>query len=245
MRCLIFIALVVASAIAQTPAAPSFEVATIRPSPLGAKQAEIAAGNLTLRNLPLNLIAWAYGVQTYQVLGLPGALNNTRFEVAAKAATPAPESELRLMLQNLLAERFKLKLHREKREMSALVLTVPKNGHKLRGNNVEGSPSFTTGAMNLTGVGATIGQMTDFLSREVQIPVVDQTGLTGRYNYHLDIRSYVTDEIKRNADKGVPIEGPGIMAAAIQEQLGLKVDSGKVPLEVIVVDSIEKTPTEN
>jgi uncharacterized protein (TIGR03435 family) len=87
--------------------------------------------------------------------------------------------------------------------------------------------------------------MTEFISRELKIAISDQTGLTGHYNYHLDIASFVTEEMMRNSNGGVPIEGPAIVAKAMQEQLGFKVDSGKVPMEVIVVDSAEKAPTEN
>jgi uncharacterized protein (TIGR03435 family) len=136
-------------------------------------------------------------------------------------------------------------MHRETREMSALVMTVGKNGHKLVVNDTPGSPSFSTGRLNLTGNGATLKQLTDFISRELKIAISDQTGLNGQYNYHLDIASFVTEEMMRNSNGGVPIEGPAIVAKALQEQLGFKVDSGKVPMEVIVVDSMEKAPTEN
>jgi uncharacterized protein (TIGR03435 family) len=247
MRCSIFFtAIAAAMALAQTPAAPSFEVATIHPYVFrGPRGNDITPGGVNMRGVRLlEFISWAYSVQENQISG-PDWLNNTLFDISAKAATPATDPEMRLMMQTLLAERFKLTVHRDQRDMSALVMTLGKNGHKLVENETPGSPSFSTGKMSLTGNGATIKQMTDFISRELKISIVDRTGLTGHYNYHLDIASFVTEEMMRNSNGGVPIEGPGIVAKAMQEQLGFKVDSAKVPMEVIVIDHMEKEPTEN
>jgi uncharacterized protein (TIGR03435 family) len=101
--------------------------------------------------------------------------------------------------------------------------------------------------MNLTGRGATIAQLTTFLSHELRAPIVDQTGLTGRYNYFLDINRYVTEEVMKSAgpNGGPPSEAPSIIAQAMQAQLGLRVDSKKMPIEVLIVDRVERTPTEN
>ena len=238
---------------AAQPSKPAFEVASIRPSPpgeggrdWGPQSTETTPGNLTIRNTRLaDSIRWAYNVQPYQVVG-PSWMNDVRFDISAKAASPVPESELRLMLQALLADRFKLALHQETREMPVLLLTVNKSGHKLQETTTEGTPTFKTGKMNLTGAGASVSQMTEFLSREIRIPVLDQTGLTGKYNYFLDIGSFVTDDIRRNMPRdGPPLEAPGIISQALQEQLGLKLNSSKAPITVLVIDRIEKEPTEN
>ena len=109
----------------------------------------------------------------------------------------------------------------------------------------EGSPSFSTGKMNLTGKGATLAQMTQFVSREIRFPIVDQTGLTGRFNYTLDIARYVTEEMRKEAGPGPPPDAPNIVAMAMQSQLGLKLDSKKAPVEMLIIDHVEKTPTEN
>jgi uncharacterized protein (TIGR03435 family) len=87
--------------------------------------------------------------------------------------------------------------------------------------------------------------LADFLGRELRIPVLDRTGLAGRYDYFLDINSYITDEIRQAGRNGPPIEAPGIISSALQEQLGLRLDSSKAPISMLVVDSIEKEPTEN
>jgi uncharacterized protein (TIGR03435 family) len=150
------------------------------------------------------------------------------------------------MLQALLADRFQLTLHRQPKDLPALVLTVGKNGHKLQPVEVEGSPSFQTGKLSLTGKGATLSQLTGFLSRELRIPVIDQTGLSGRFNYFLDINSYITEEMRQSGgpNGGPPPDAPGIIAQAIQAQLGLKMDSKKAPVEMLIVDRVEK-PSEN
>ena len=228
-------------------AAQTFDVASIRAAQPGRDSVEVVPGSVTMRNLRMTAcIRWAYGVQDFQISG-PGWLNEARFDIVAKAGTQAPEADLRKMMQALLADRFKLVVHRETKEMTALILTVGKNGHKLKPTDVEGSPSFQTGKLNLTGKGATIAQLTEFLSRELRQPVVDKTGLTGRFDYFLDINAYVTEEIRKTEtpNGGPPAEAPSIIAQAIQAQLGLKIEPHKAPVEMLVIDSIEKTPTEN
>jgi uncharacterized protein (TIGR03435 family) len=95
-------------------------------------------------------ISWAYDVLDVQVSG-PDWLKTARFEIMAKAGSPAKEPELQQMMQKLPADRFMLELHRQTKEVNAMVLTVPKGGHKLKEVQEEGSPSFSTGRLNLTG----------------------------------------------------------------------------------------------
>jgi len=156
-------------------------------------------------------------------------------------------AELREMLQTLLAERFKLAVHRDSKEMAALVLTVGKSGHKLQPADAEGSPSLQIGNLNLTGKGATVGQLVDFVANELHTPVIDQTGLTGRFNYFLDIEPYFSEESRKATGPGggPPPDANAIIAVAMQKELGIKVESKKVPVEVIVVDRVEKSPAEN
>jgi uncharacterized protein (TIGR03435 family) len=235
------------AAFAQPSGAPAFEVASIRAGQPGRESIEYVPGSLTMRNVRLTAcIRWAYDVPEFQVTG-PDWMNDTWFDIAAKAGSPAPEAELRVMLRTLLADRFKLATHRQTKEISALVLTVGKNGHKMKPVETTDPPSFNTGKLSLTGQGATLSQLTAFLSREIRNPIVDQTGLTGRFNYTLDINSYVTDEVRKSQgpNGGPPPDAPSIIAQAIQAQLGLRLDAKKVPVEMIVVDRLEKTPTEN
>ena len=130
---------------------PDFEVASVRPGQPGRESIEHELGSLRMRNARLTAcIRWAYDVLEYQVSG-PAWMNDAWFDISAKAASPANEAELRRMLQTLLAKRFQLTLHREIKDVPALILTVGKNGHKLQPVEAEGSPSFTTGKLNLTG----------------------------------------------------------------------------------------------
>ena len=223
----------------------SFDAASIHPSlPDQNQKIEATPGSLVIRNTRLlDAISWAYNIQSYQLTG-PAWLNDVRFDISARAATPAPQNELRLMLQSLLAERFKLVVHRDSKEMSVFLLSISKSGHKLKENNSGAEPSFRTGPLNLKGEGASVGQLTDFLGREMRTPILDRTGLTGRYDYFLDINSYITPEIRQTRN-GPPLEAPAIISSALQEQLGLKLDSSKAPISMLVVDGIEKEPTEN
>src|SRR5690242_16627550 len=207
------VALSVLASLALAAGAPSgFDVASIRPSQGGREAVDVVPGSVTMRNMRLTgAIRWAYNVLDVQVSG-PDWLNTTRFDIVAKAGAPAKEPELQKMMQKLLADRFKLELHRQTKELNAMVLVVAKGGHKLKEVEQEGSPSFSTGKLNLTGKGATVAQLISFLSREIRLPIVDQTGLTGRYDYFMDINAYITDEMRSQG--GPPVEAPSIIASA-------------------------------
>jgi uncharacterized protein (TIGR03435 family) len=88
-----------------------------------------------------------------------------------------------------------------------------------------------------------MAEMTRFLSRELHMPIVDQTGLTGHYNYFLDIAAYVTPDMMKG--DGPPPEANSIVAQAMQAQLGLKLEAKKAPVEMLVIDHVDKTPSEN
>jgi len=231
------------SAFAQQPDPPQFDVASVRPSQPGKEIIEPLPGSLTMRNLRMkSCLAWAFDLEENLIQG-PDWINDTWFDILAKASGPATVPELRRMLQSLLAARFKLAHHPETKEIPVLILTIAKNGSKLQPTETEGSPSFKTGKLNLTGQGATLSQLTHFLSHELHMPIVDRTGLTGRFNYFLDVNAYITEEIRKTP--GTPAEAPSIIAQAMQAQLGLKLDAKKAPVEVLVIDHLDKTPTEN
>lgn len=225
---------------------PAFEVASIRAGQPGRESIEPGPASLTMQHMRLkSCIRWAYGVQDVQVSGPPW-LNEVWFDVFAKAPQAVTLAQLREMLRTLLADRFKVAVHREQQEMSALVITVSKSGHKLEPVEQEGSPSFTQAKLSLIGKGATLAQMFDFIANELHVPVVDETGLTGRFNYVFDIDPYYTDASRSMADRdGKPPDANNIVAVAMQKEPGLKVAEKKVQVEVIVVDHAEKTPTEN
>ncbi len=233
------------SALAQPAPQAAFEVASVKASQPGRQSIEAGPSNLTMRGIRMNTcIGWAFNIQDAQIIG-PNWLSDVAFDIFAKSAGPAPEAELRKMLQTLLADRFKLAFHRETREIPALILVVSSKGHKLKPADKPGEPSFKTGKMSLTGEGATLSELTQFLSHELREPVIDQTGLKGLFNYTLDINAYVTDEIKKSGGDGPPLEANSIIASAMQEQLGLKVEAKKTPVTMLIVEHLEKSPTEN
>lgn len=236
------------------PAPPAFDVASVKVDTAGTNQGmgrgamgrgrEIitpSPSGISMINVPLrSVIQWAYHVQPVQVSG-PGWLDVDRYDVVAKAAAAVPEDQLRQMMQTLLAERFKLALHRESKEMLAYVITVAKTGLKIKESTSEGDmdiqPSGRAGA-NIQR--ATVPKLADLLSVPLQAPVIDQTGLAGRYDFTLDLSNFLdpTTPVGINDVISIFIQGA-------QQQLGIKIDEKKVPVEMLMVDRAEKVPVEN
>ncbi len=171
---------------------PNFEVATIKPNNSGATsmQALIMRGRnfMTRASSVADLISFAYEVQAKQVVGAPDWIDKDRFDIAAvpeQEGAPNPE-QIRIMIRKLLADRFKLTFHHDKRELSAFVLTVGKNGHKLTPTQLKGTlPGIgirpAPNGMTLNMANATIPDFTGFLQTLVlDRPVVDKTGIQGR-----------------------------------------------------------------
>jgi len=224
---------------AQTPSAPQFEVASIKPckadlgssSGIRTRPGRLDAYNVTLKRC----IIGAYSLGPHQVLGGPEWLDSARFEIAAKADQPTDDdAKLMLMLQGLLADRFKLVVHRETREMSALVLEIARNGPKLEKS--AGGESVTNTSSGNTGVtievrNTSMDAFAQILSRKMDLPVVDHTGLDGVFNFKL---SWTPDTAKPS-----DTAGPSIFTA-VQEQLGLRLHSMKTAVEILVIDHAEK-----
>ncbi|SPE40254.1 conserved hypothetical protein [Candidatus Sulfopaludibacter sp. SbA3] len=145
------------------------------------------------------------------------------------------------MLQTLLAERFKLAFHRETKELSVYALVVAKGGPNLKESDREGESTTKTDPKR-PGSGGTqtrtsMAQFADLLDGCCGLPVVDLTGLKGRYDFTLDISSYmVRDQV---------LDTPGVVSEALQKQLGLNIVERKILIEMMVVDHAEKIPIEN
>jgi uncharacterized protein (TIGR03435 family) len=232
---------------------PSFEVATIKPNNSGGasmQQLTVNGRDFETRNSSLgDLIVFGFGIQAKQIVDPPDWLDKDRFDIhAVPDAEGAPNVEqLRVMIQKLLKERFKLTYHHDKREMSAFVLTVGKSGSKLTPTQLSGSlPGFgvrpgKTGATMVINNG-TMGNFTSFLQGLVlDRPVVDQTALTGRYDFTI---TFTPDDSQFNgrpfpkvADDVEP--APGLFEA-IQQQIGLKLTPEKTQVDVIAIDHVEK-----
>lgn len=236
---------------------PAFEVATIKPSQPNAPGKGIGvdrSSRVNTRNTSLaDLITFAYGVHARQLQGVPDSLASARFDLQGKPDTPgAPnDKQVRMMFQKLLTDRFQLKFHREKKELTVYTITVVKAGAKMSKSESTG----TLPGLGLRGLGraairnATMSDFAGFLQGVVlDRPVVDQTGLTDRFDFTLD---WTADETQFPDRQGFPAPPPDPNAetfpdlfTAIQQQLGLKLESAKLPVDVIVVDHIER-PSEN
>jgi uncharacterized protein (TIGR03435 family) len=234
----IVLALTLSQTAIQTPQAkhPEFEVASIRPveddghHSSNRDNATYRTHNLSLKRL----IARAYDVEENQVFGGPPWLDTEGFDINARIPDEFVKDPARdtvpQMLQNLLATRFQLVVHRETRQGSGFLLTVAKKGSKMEPAKKDDPNSHFRGRTNsLAAENATTEAFARYLSRTREIGglVIDKTGLQGGYNFELEWSSD-------------PSDGRPSIFTAIQEKLGLKLDSAKVPFEAIVVDSAQK-----
>jgi uncharacterized protein (TIGR03435 family) len=228
--------------------APAFDVASVKRSapdnPNGSTFEYMTGGGLRVLNGTLRgLIESAYDVREFQVRGGPAWLTADRYDVVARsqpgdiAASRADDMKsTRLKLQTLLADRFKVIVHREVRELQEYALVTDKKGTKFTAAAAEDAASGRTGiqsnSCHMTATQANMTNLTFVLSRRLQRPVVDRTGLTERYNFQLD---WSSDGACADANDNSPS-----IFTALQEQLGLKLESIKGPVETIVVDRAER-----
>ncbi len=237
-----------ALALALSAQTPAFEVASIKPNRSGGGGSSIrgSAGLITMENVPLRkLTLWAYGIaddREYMLSG-PDWLGTERFDIQARFPADTPPEQVRQMAQSMLAERFQLALHREIRRLPMYALVVAKGGTKLRAVG-DGAARTSAGRGRLEATRISIGKLADLLARLTGQPVTDETNLKGVFDFTLE---WSPDETqKMNADEPVAAAptGPSLFSA-LQEQLGLKLEGRKGPVEVLVIDHMEKTPTAN
>ncbi len=234
---------------------PSFEVATIKPSAPGQQGLGIRVDNLgqfTTRNTSLkDLLIFAYGLHPDQIQGLPAWADEDKYDIQGKPDHEGMgnDTQIRSMMTKLLAERFSLTFHREKKEISAYTLNIGRSGqHKLTEN---------TSGVNLPGFGgqgpgrigvnnSNMEQFAGFLqARILDRPVVDKTGLVGKFNFTLAWRP---DTLPPQPPGAPPlpadIESRPDIYGAMQEQLGLRLAAEKTPVEIFIVDKASK-PSDN
>ncbi len=233
----------------------------------------------TLRSILMR----AYDVKTFQISG-PDWLGSERFDIAVVIPEGATKEQLAVMWRNLLASRFGVKLRVEKKEFAVDELVIGPKGHKLKETadpnvaafNIQaGSSPLKDGKLNgaglitmmrtspagvtaqVMGVAQALGPLADMLSNQLGHPVVDKTGLTGKYDFTVDFSpgerfSQLAPPPPPGA--GAPSPGPALpsaaevgvdLATAIQQQLGLRIEKGKGMLDYIVVEKAERVPTEN
>ena len=243
---------------------PNFEVATIKPNNSGATSMQgltVRGRNFETRASSLaDLISFAYEAQVKQIVNAPEWYEKDRYDISAvpeQEGSPSPE-QVRIMIRKLLADRFGLKFHREKREMSAYVLSVGKDGSKLKPTQIQGTlPGIgirpATGGITLNVINAAISDFTGFLQILVlDRPVVDKTGLTGRYDFQC---TFAPDDSQFGGhppqfpSQGAKADNGSSEAAApaapslydaFQQELGLKLSAEKTGVDAIVIDHVEK-----
>ncbi|HEV8612488.1 MAG TPA: M56 and DUF3738 domain-containing protein, partial [Gemmatimonadales bacterium] len=240
-----------------------FEVASIKPaSPTDAGKAGLEllpGGGLRVTNVTLRqLITFAYEVQDLQVSGGPGWLGSERYDILAKPEHSAGTSgmaisqgraagdRVRQRTRSLLAERFQLVIHKDAREGPVLALVVAKNGPKIQPSKQgeEIPPGTRRSEAQIDARRGTMGMLAAVLANWLRRPVVDRTGLTGNYDYTVKYAPDTAGPAARGALGGpetnqADITGPSIFSA-LQEQLGLKLESARGPVEVIVIDRAER-----
>jgi uncharacterized protein (TIGR03435 family) len=179
------------------------------------------------------LICSAYQVKDFQVAGGPKWIDGDRFDVNAKAEGAADGPQLKAMLQTLLADRFQLVIHHEQKIAPAYALVLAKSGLKIK--PVEGATGSSSNGNRgqFTVTGMTMSKFADLLSRELKGPVADLTETPGAFDFKLEWSM-----------EGDANDVQSALFAALQSQLGVKLESRKLPLDLIVVDKAEK-PSEN
>lgn len=229
------------------PAAPAFDVASVKPLippyPTGGGPWTVTHGRFKADMGWIRaIIAWAYDLLPTQAKGGPDWIDSELYDFDARSLNEdvAPP-QVRLMLQTLLTDRFKLAAHRETQQGQVYTLAIGKNGSKMT-ESKEGRKNY----LNWTGIGqvectecnmlALIGVLSSTLGN----PVLDQTGLKGQYSFKLEF----TDPRVLTPQNNAAGDSRPTLAAALEDQLGLKLESKKGPVEVLVVDHIER-PTAN
>lgn len=218
-------------------AEPSFEVASVkRSSPeMGTSDREsFNGGTLQMGNVTLKqIVRYAYGISETQIFGGPKWMDDYRFDIVAKADASATRDTLVAMLQPLLADRFHLTLHRETRTVAGFALEIARSGIRAPVSDQPGGPSSNTTRTSISARSFPMPQLAIRLAVALQRPVVDMTGEKRAFDIDL-----------KWAPDGLQATGPGnaelpTLFTAIEEQLGLKLESRKVPVEALVIDSAE------
>jgi len=233
----------------------TFEVATIKPSPPEMQNSpfRVGPGRIEILNRSLtSLIKEAWPLHSSQIIGAKGWMETERWDILGKpAATGVPNyDQLRQILRNLLAERFNLKFHMEEKELSVYAIGIGRTGqHKLRPATIQNPLPFgdTRGAGNYIGRSDTVAHLAEMLQAQVlDRPVLDRTGIMGRFEFTLEWRP---DEFQFEGRAASMPKPPNVdslpdLFTAFQDQLGLKLEATKAPTSVFMIDSAQR-PSEN
>jgi uncharacterized protein (TIGR03435 family) len=248
---------------AQDAAPPAFEVASVKPAAPGASMKRTTMntdpGRIDYRTVALGaLLSKAYDLKNYQLTG-PDWMFTERYDVVATLPPGTSEKQIPLMLRTLLADRFKIAMHRERKVIPVYELSPGKDGFKARPSDRAEDGirlSMSTGSRKLTGT-ARLSALADILSAMLDRPVLDATGISGVYDINLE---WAPDEREANSLVGMKVAmatrdgkslgggesaAGGTLANTLRDTLGLKLEPKKSPVEILIVDSASKIPVEN
>jgi uncharacterized protein (TIGR03435 family) len=246
--CLVGFAVAALPLAAQEPT-PRFEVASIKPNvgPSPFSGANIRRDSFSATYYSVSqLIQLAYGVRDHQILNGPEWIRSDRFNVAAKASTEVPRDQALRMVQALLADRFKLRVRNESRELTILELRLARDDGRV-GPNLhdcskpqDGPPEKpfvapTGGSAASADCGPGLSYLLNLVSRELDAMVVDKTGLTGQWRYNIFFAAAISPVLDGPPNLSLPT-----FAAALNEQLGLRTERTRAPIPVLVIDSVER-----
>ena len=265
MRTILALTFSTCAVFGQTAAPPAFEVASIKaadPQPINQMRVGMNgdAGRIAYSNVNLrDLITRAYEVKAPQVTG-PAWIDTQRYDINAKIPDGVPREHVPAMLRTLLEERFQLKIRRETKEMPVYELVLAKGGPKMEKAKEAGGRARMAmeghgdGVLNAQVSSATMANFSDMMARWVDRPVIDKTGLKEAFDFTLELsmqdmagaRSLVVMHGGGGPSAGpAPDSAPtGSLFSSIQ-RLGLKLEAKRAPLDLLVIDSAEKVPTEN
>ncbi len=238
----------------QPAASPAFEVAVIKPSaPDEARMGLSLLGSQfsTINTSVGDLVRFAYGVHSRQIIGGPVWLDSAKFDIVAKPeGRDRPNlAQLKVMIQGLLSDRFKLTFHSGEKELPVYGITIDKHGAKMKRSDrtASGLPSlFFKGPGVLPAKNASVSDLASVLQAEVlDLPVVDQTGLRDRFDFDLNWRPEENQPGgRRNAEGAGDLMAPPTLHDALRQQLGLSLRITKAAVKVLIIDYLEK-PSEN
>jgi uncharacterized protein (TIGR03435 family) len=244
------IAMISMIACAQSSEPLKFEVASIHRSDPDASAGSLEflpGGRFRAINYPVHtILSRAWRIDYAQILNMPEWVNSERYAIEAKAGdSAATEPQVRAMVIALLEDRFHMKFHRDSPETPVYVLAVDKKGSKLKEGAADKPPQIQAGASSIRAANVPIALLATVLTRMLGRPVVDETKLSGKYDFQLSFDADSTHGPDfRARDSDASTGGAPSIFTAVQEQIGLRLESAKRPIEVLVIDSIER-PTEN
>ena len=247
IRTLVAIGLIVFTQGRTTSSPAAFEVASVKRAAGGGPPGDIprnmdgSPGSFAMRNVPLRYaLEWAYDLKDYEISGPDWINQEERYDIIAKASGPATNDQMRPMLQTLLLERLKMKVHRETRVLPVYILSAGKGPAKVKPVEPGGDATLGGGGPKAFFHNQPISRFTFMLTRRMDRPVLDKTGLTGIYDFTVDLSGLGFN----GQPPQDPNAGPSIFTA-VQDDLNLRLEAQRAPIDILVIDQANKIPIEN